>query len=357
MSIPPIILRSYGLPDHAELDVQHVHSNINATFIVRQRRHPEREPLVLQRVHAVFGPTVHVDIEAVTRHLAARGHLTPRLIRTREGQLWAEEPGAAAPHIWRALSHVQGVTLHSTSDAARLASAAELLGSFHQALSDLQHEFVHHRPLHDTPQHLERLRAALASSAGQGDAEAQAVGSRVLEQAASARLDFAALPRRIIHGDPKLSNVMFRADGPARASCMIDLDTVGRGYLAYELGDAVRSWCNPLGEDTSRPHVDLAAFAAVIRGYLRSCPADVAAAELLSVVDGVETVSVELSSRFAADVIRDEYFGWDRRRFASRREHNLLRARGQLELSRSVSAARPALEREVREALASRSLP
>ena len=55
---------------------------------------------------------------------------------------------------------------------------------------------------------------------------------------------------------------------------------------------------------------------------------------------GAETVSLELAARFAVDVFRDEYFGWDASRFASRRAHNLVRARGQLALSRAVRAAR-----------------
>ena len=124
---------------------------------------------------------------------------------------------------------------------------------------------------------------------------------------------------------------------------MIDLDTVGRGYLAYELGDALRSWCNPDGEDQATARVDAAAFSAVMRGYARACPADVGTDELASALDGLETVSAELASRFAADAIVDSYWGWDPTRFASRRDHNLLRARGQLALSLSVRANRAAL--------------
>jgi Ser/Thr protein kinase RdoA (MazF antagonist) len=233
--------------------------------------------------------------------------------------------------------------VHSTRDPAWLESAAALLGTFHSILADLTHVFVHQRPLHDTPQHLANLSAALAAPGAASDAEARELCEHVLAHARSVRVDFSALPKRLIHGDPKLSNVMFERDGSGRALCMIDLDTVGRGYLAYELGDALRSWCNPGGEDQATARVEHGAFAAVMRGYLRTCPADVNASELASVIDGLETVSAELASRFAADAIFDRYFGWDPTRFASRREHNLLRARGQLALSRSVRAERPAL--------------
>ena len=68
------------------------------------------------------------------------------------------------------------------------------------------------------------------------------------------------------------------------------------------------------------------------------------AAEWRSLIPGLQTICLELSARFCVDVFRDEYFGWDTERFPSRRAHNLVRARGQLSLSRAVAAERKALE-------------
>jgi Ser/Thr protein kinase RdoA (MazF antagonist) len=341
MSIPLSVRNAYGLSaDDADLEVQHIPSNINATYVVRRAA---GDALVLQRLHPVFGARVHVDIEAVTAHLAAKGVATPRLVRTLNGELWAQDAGEPEGRVWRALSYVDGITLHHTRDTATLESAAALLGTFQRSLADLDHVFVHERPLHDTPRHLSNLQAALASQRGSGDAEAQELGAAIQRQGEGVRLDFASLPKRIIHGDPKLSNVLFQRDPPSRAHCMIDLDTVGRGYVAYELGDALRSWCNPAGEDVAAPTLEAGSFAAVMRGYARTCPDAVTSAELLSAIDGFETVSLELASRFAADAINDSYFGWDAKRFGSRREHNLVRARGQLAISRAVRAQRAAL--------------
>ncbi|MEY4551263.1 MAG: hypothetical protein RL685_7458, partial [Pseudomonadota bacterium] len=268
---------------------------------------------------------------------------TPRLVHTLTGALWTHANESPTPRVWRALSYVDGVTIHASREAAVLESGAQLLGRFHRALADLQHELVHRRPLHDTRRHLAALQAALASERGKDDAEAQALGADILRHAEAVRIDFEGLPKRIIHGDPKLSNVMFERQAPDRALCMIDLDTVARGPLAYELGDALRSWCNPAGEDTTDVEVEPLAVAAVLRGYASARPTGLSRDELGSALDGFETVSAELASRFAADVVVDEYWGWDATRFASRREHNLLRARGQLALSKAVRARRTAL--------------
>jgi Ser/Thr protein kinase RdoA (MazF antagonist) len=355
MFIPLEVRRAYGLAeDEAALGIEHVPSNINRTYIVRRGGASARPELVLQRMHPVFGANVHVDIAAVTLHLAARNVETPRLIPTQEGELWTLEqrPAGQAAHVWRALSFIDGLTFHQSLAPDSLGSAAQLLGTFHAALVDLEHEFVHERPLHDTARHLSNLRAALAAEAAHADAQVQALGAQILRQAEQIRLDFSELPRRVVHGDPKLSNIMFHLGLPPRARCMLDLDTLGRGYLAYELGDALRSWCNPAGEDTRAAGVELGAFRAVIEGYSRACPADNHPEEILSGIDGLETVSLELASRFATDVVWDRYFGWDETRFGSRREHNLLRAEGQLALSRNVREQRGELVRIAKLALA-----
>lgn len=342
--IPLEVRRAYGLPDEdGSLTVVHVPSLINLTYVVRSTAGTHREPLVLQRLHPVFGPNVHVDIEAVTGHLTARGLTTPRLIHTLDGSLWLMEHTTPTPRAWRALSYIDGVTVHRSENPSTIESAANLLGRFHSALRDFEHEFVHQRPLHDTAKHLTKLRDALTSGPAAGDHEAQTLGADVLRHAEALQTRFDEFPRRVIHGDPKLSNVMFYRAEPTRAQCMIDLDTVGRGHLAYELGDALRSWCNPAGEDTGAVHIDAGVFRAVMAGYAGASPVGVEPPEILSAIDGFETVSLELASRFAADVIVDAYWGWDSTRFASRREHNIVRARAQLALSRSVRQRRAEL--------------
>src|SRR5262249_31493875 len=147
---------------------------------------------------------------------------------------------------------------------------------------------------------------------------------------------FAALPRGHAHGDLKISNVLFTGDGEAHA--LLDLDTLGRLPIAFELGDAFRSWCNPLGEDVAETRFDLEVFAAAVAGYAGARA--LAPEEVASLVPGVETIALELAARFCVDVFEDRYFGWDSAHFPSRREHNRVRACGQLALARAIAAAR-----------------
>jgi Ser/Thr protein kinase RdoA (MazF antagonist) len=326
--IPEDVVRAWGwgASEIAELPG----GLINATYAVRQGGEPIA---VLQRIHPVFAGEVNLDIDAVTTHLAARGLTTPRLVRTCDGRAWHEHAG----RVWRALSWVDGVTVHAVPDLAWAEAGGALVGAFHRAVADLSHDYAFARGgVHDTRAHLARLADHVAAG---GPSEAIALAREILD-AVRDLPGMPDVPRRHCHGDLKLSNLLF-AVAPVRGVCLVDLDTLGLSTMAFELGDAMRSWCNPHGEDRGRVQFDLAIFAAAIRGFRSVADALVTGDEKTAIVVGLETVCLELAARFAIDVFRDDYFGWDPSRFPSRRAHNLVRASGQLALGLAVRAVRP----------------
>ncbi len=305
---------------------------INRSFWVRA---PDgRGVAVLQELNTrIFRPEVHEDIEAVTAHLAAKGLRTPRLLRTRAGALWHTTDAGG---VWRCLSPVGDRTVAKLSDPADARSAGALVASFHRAVRDLSWSFRMVRPgAHDTPRHVRRL---LDTVSARRDHRLWGEVSALAEELAVGWRGWrgpTGLPRRIIHGDLKISNVRF--SGP-EAVALVDLDTFALGTLDEELGDAFRSWCNPLAEDTRSAVFDLDLFAAAMEGYARGAGADgLTDAEWDSIVPGIERICLELASRFAQDALAEEYFGWNPA-FGGRGEHNLLRARGQASLAASVRA-------------------
>lgn len=305
---------------------------INTTYAVRQSGVPIA---VLQRLHPIFAGEVNVDLEAVTAHLAAKGMVTPRPVRTRAGELWL----ALGRRVWRALTWVDGVTVHAVPDPSWAEAGGELLGQFHRAVADLSYEYRFARAgVHDTAAHLARLAEHVA---GGGEPEWVELGHAIAGEAAALPVLPVTAPRHC-HGDLKISNLVF-SELPVRGVCLVDLDTLGPSTMAFELGDAMRSWCNPRGEDAGAVRFDLAIFTAAIRGFRSVADALLTDDERTSIVIGAETVSLELAARFCVDVFRDEYFGWDAARFPSRRAHNLVRASGQLALSRAIRAVRSEL--------------
>lgn len=325
--IPDEVAAAWGWSANAV--APHVGGLINKTFVVREGGAPIA---ALQQLHPVFGAEVNVDIEAVTAHVAARGLDTPRILRTLDGRAWVDHAG----RVWRALTWVEGESVHAVPSPEWAEAGGHLVGRFHRAVADLTYDYRFTRAgVHDTAAHLDRLRACVARD---GDVEAVALGREILAAAADLP-EMSHVPRRHVHGDLKISNLIFRR-APLHGICLVDLDTVGRGTLAFELGDAMRSWCNPSGEDAQTVRFDLAIFAAAIRGFRAEADPIVTADERSAIIVGLETVCIELAARFAVDVFEDSYFGWDPARFPSRRAHNLVRARGQLALGMAVHGAR-----------------
>ncbi|MEJ2761401.1 MAG: phosphotransferase, partial [Gammaproteobacteria bacterium] len=141
--------------------------------------------------------------------------------------------------------------------------------------------------------------------------------------------------QRKVHGDPKINNVIFE-EATGRALCLVDFDTLGNMALYLELGDAFRSWCNPLGEDSPEAYFSLSLFQAAVQGYAREAKEFILEEEWRAILPATYSIYIELAARFCADILNESYFNWDPRRFASRGEHNEIRALSQLRAARSL---------------------
>jgi Ser/Thr protein kinase RdoA (MazF antagonist) len=197
--------------------------------------------------------------------------------------------------------------------------------------------------VHDTPRHLGTLREALAENRGHRHYDAIArLAERVLEAAAELT-PLSPCPERIVHGDPKISNLVFAPDAD-RAICLIDLDTLSRMPVALELGDALRSWCNPATEDAASARFVRPFFDAAIAGYAEAAQGLLEAGEWSAIPRGTLTISIELAARFCTDALRESYFGWNAARYESASAHNQARVHGQLLLAAGIRAELAALE-------------
>ncbi len=314
---------------------------INRTFRVEGRR----GPVIVQRLHPVFGGVVNEDIDVITAHLQTKGLTTPRPVRTDANSLWVDDGEGG---VWRALTFVEGQAFDRISSSAMAREAGKLVAQFHLAVDNLDYEYRHVRTgVHDAQRHFDVLQTALVEHTGHRLYDHVAPLAERIWNIAERLPNLANLPRRHAHGDLKISNLLFH-DGTG--VCLVDLDTLGRMIWPFEMGDALRSWTNPNGEDAFRSAVDVETFAGALAGYgdISRGTGLVSEEESEALVMGLGTICVILSSRFLADALHERYFGFDAERFAARGEHNLLRGQGQLALFDSVEAYRLQLETIVR---------
>ncbi|MCE7903485.1 MAG: hypothetical protein DYH20_12775 [Gammaproteobacteria bacterium PRO9] len=346
--IPPAVLAAWNLDGRSAAPLGS--GLINHTWLVANSP-ASGEPVVrhvLQQLNPVFPASVNDDIRAVTRHLRAADMTTPELVPTRDGRWWCEDAG----RIYRVLTWIEGINRNRLSSPAEATAAGALLARFHRTLDSLDHRFSNPRlGVHDTTRHLAVLRQALVDHADHRQiGTIRPLAEDILELAGGLPV-LPVGPDRVVHGDPKVNNLLFDA-ATGDGLCLIDLDTLGRMPLVLELGDAFRSWCNPAGEDERVSDFDLALFTGAVRGYAGLASGWIEAGEIAGIVAGTLTIYVELAARFCADALRECYFGWDPQRFATRSEHNQARATSQLNAARALWRVRAAADEVVRRAFA-----
>ena len=178
--IPDEVAAAWGWRQNAI--APHVGGLINKTFVIREE---DGAPVAaLQQLHPVFGEEVNLDIEAVTAHIAARGMETPRIIRTLDGRAWMVHGG----RVWRALTWIEGESVHAIPSTEWAEAGGRLVGRFHRAVADLAYDYRFTRAgVHDTEAHLAKLRRRVKKS---DDTEAVELGREIL----AAAQDLPAMP-------------------------------------------------------------------------------------------------------------------------------------------------------------------
>jgi len=136
------------------------------------------------------------------------------------------------------------------------------------------------------------------------------------------------LPLRIIHNDTKFNNILL--DMNDHEQCVIDLDTVMPGYVAYDFGDAIRTIINTAPEDeqdVTKIELNIPLFKAYAAGYFEYAGSFLSDTEVKSLSMGVLLIPYMQGVRFLTDYIEgDVYYK------IHSPEHNLQRARAQFEL-------------------------
>lgn len=343
----------------------HGSGNVNDTFLVSLASGGGSQ-FILQRLNTgVFrNPELVLrNMRIATEHAAARLERTPmgerrweipRLLTTADGHdYWIDSAG----QFWRAMSLISDCdSFDCVRDSAHAAEIGYALGLFHHLVSDIPAGLLGDtlKGFHVTPAYLRRYdevveKCETGAPLQERDYCAGFVESRrgqahVLEQAAAD----GKLLLRTIHGDPKINNVMIdRTSGQAVG--LVDLDTVKPGLVQYDIGDCLRSCCNPLGEETDRPdrvHCDLDLCQAVLRGYSIHAGAFLTESDYVFIYDAVRLIAFELGLRFFTDYLEgDVYFK------VRYREHNLQRAVVQFRLVESIEAQAAGIRKIIRDCI------
>lgn len=338
--------------------------NVNDTFLVTLSTHEpliQADRFVLQRInqHVFRQPdlilvNMRIFTDAMRAQLAREANgaqrrwEVPLVIPTRQGQdYWVDEAGG----FWRAISLIEHArTYAKIRDAAHAREAGYALGRFHRLISDLDPGQLHDTlpGFHITPGYLAEYDRVVAQLALAPEAQQPAVAygqafvaerrhwATVLEDARGQ----GRLTLRTMHGDPKVDNILID-DTTGQAVSIIDLDTVKPGLVHYDIGDCLRSCCNPAGEETtdlSSVVFDLDLCRDILAGYLNEAARFFTPYDYAHLYDAIRLITFELGLRFFTDHLAgDRYFK------VKHPQHNLDRALVQFRLVEQIEAQEEAI--------------
>jgi Ser/Thr protein kinase RdoA (MazF antagonist) len=297
----------------AEVRVERLgEGNINDTYLVKG----SGPSFVLQRINNHVFPKPELvarNFATVTAHLGRRDRsLFPhwqdiRLIANIDGSPFFRD---GQGNIWRAQSYVDKTSTFSSIDTPeRAREVGWAVGTFHYLVADLPPASLHEtlpgfHVLAAYLNHFDRVRNRRLFQPSPelrhclGIVEKHRRQMQTLRQA---EVEGRLIPH-IIHGDPKAANVLF--DG-SRAVGLIDLDTVRPGLLLYDIGDCLRSCCNPAGEEGDPEAVGFDADLAreILVGYSAGAGQLFTDQDRASVFEAVCLLSFELGLRFLTDYL------------------------------------------------------
>lgn len=325
---PRQIVRQFDVAGEAASITPLRGGHIHESYVARIEAASGSRRFVLQRINT----SVFADVEVLMNNVArVTDHLrrklqdlnTPDLDRrmlsfvpTQAGLLTHRAPDGSC---WRMMRFIERSTaIEFPRSPADAECAGRAFGAFHDLLADLPppalHETIPH--FHDTPRRVSAMEQAIAvdsqNRAHAARAEIEfALSRRSLADDLIEPLRRGELPRRVVHNDAKLSNVLLDT-ASGEPLCVVDLDTVMPGTVLFDFGDMMRTMLCPAAEDEhdlSKARVDLELFAGLARGYLAATRNLLTPAERGLLVTAGLVITYEQGIRFLTDYLRgDQYY-------------------------------------------------
>jgi len=331
--------------------------NINKTFLVTLDAKTENH-FILQRINAqvfsrpelimsnmrIFTEHARKRLQSITSVKSKRWEV-PAVLLARDGRdHWSDSDKS----FWRAISFIEASQSFDTlKNIEHAKEAGYALGMFHNLLSDLPPARLADtlEGFHITPRYLRHYNDVLSGNSARKSPEInyctefiskRSAWAHVLEDAkAQGKLNL-----RLIHGDPKVNNIMMDT-ATGYAVSIVDLDTVKPGLVHYDIGDCLRSGCNPIGEETEQ--IESVKFEtdfckAILQGYLSQAKGFLNKNDCDYLYDAIRLIAFELGLRFFTDSLEGNvYFK------TMRAEHNLVRALVQFRLTESIESQAAAI--------------
>jgi hypothetical protein len=279
--------------------------------------------------------TGHVKAKILSSNPKEVDRRSLTIVPTFDGRSYYKDPEG---NFWRVLRFIgDHLVFDSTTDPDIAYQGARTFGAFTAMLNDLPAEKVGTviPDFHNMKWRLTQLKESIRKDAAGRlkivKEEIEYVESRSKLMLTIHELgEKGAIPLRVTHNDTKISNVLFDKD--RKGLCVIDLDTIQPGYVTSDFGDGIRTLTNTGEEDDEnldRVTMDLDLYEAFASGFLDSTREILLDTEKKALLYAGLLFPYMQAVRFLIDYLDgDTYYK------VKHPEHNLVRTRAQLKLTR-----------------------
>jgi hypothetical protein len=335
------ILSAFEVPDSDYTFEQITTGHINNSYAVINSK-SQRTYLLQQIDTEVFQdvPMIMNNIRVVIDHIEKKQGSEKvellSLVNTRQKESYHISP---AGQFWRLYHYINGVTQDKLETVEEALEAGRMFGAFLASLSDLDPAKVgetipdFHNMYHRFRQFDQARKEATADRLLLAKMEIDFAGlNRARMQAIYDKIAAPEIPRRVVHNDTKLSNLLFNQDGQGLA--VIDYDTIMPGYIPFDFGDSVRTICSTTVEDdpdatATRFNTEL--LRAYTGGFLSQLNNVLTAAEKSLLAEAVPYMPFIMGLRMLTDYLNNDVY------YHTRYDvHNLVRAINQFKLVREA---------------------
>ncbi len=300
--------------------------NINDTYLVktthkrfvlqRINQHVFSQPeQVISNVLAVTDHFISAISTTATTHAINRWHNTS-LLRAHGNDYFFHDKNN---HIWRCMHYIENSTSYdSISSPQQGHEVGWALGCFHRMSADLHPGTLHETipGFHVIPTTLHNYDRIHQPELTINSPEARYCLRTIQAHRHQAHQlesckQTAQLTMAVIHGDPKVANVLFDSRNDL-AKSLIDLDTVGPGLIHYDIGDCLRSSCNVAGEEGDTDafvEFDTDICRELLAGYFSEVDTLMRPDQRQLIYEAVKLITFELGLRYFSDyLIGNRYF-------------------------------------------------
>jgi Ser/Thr protein kinase RdoA (MazF antagonist) len=328
------ILKEFGINGN-DVIVQAFGSGlINYTWLVKR----EEKKYILQKINKkVFNEPAAIDnnLRLLSEYLTLNypGYLFTKPIHTNDHKGLVEPDENSS---YRLFSFVEGSHSYTIVEQKELAyEAAKQFGKFTRLLAgiDIIKLKITLPDFHNLSLRYRQFEKAISNASEQRLNNASEyihtlVAHKSIVKEYEDILNNPSFKKRVTHHDTKISNVLFNSNN--KGLCVIDLDTVMPGYFISDIGDMMRTYLSPAGEeetDFTKVKVREDYFEAIVNGYLSEMQNELSDPEKEYFIYAGKFMIYMQALRFLTDYLNNDIY------YSAKYErHNLNRTINQLTL-------------------------